>query len=999
VAWDRLVAGWPRWARRRVVVIPAVVAVLVVVGVATAVGAQSAAPLGIRNVRIAVVDGPQNDQRVSIDATFFTPPGHDRVPAILLAHGFGETKDAVRPEAAYLARAGFAVLTWSARGFGASTGQIGLDSPSYEVKDTEQLVSWLARQPRVLLDHPGDPRVGITGASYGGGISLLAAAYDHRIDAVVAQSTWNDLATVLFPNGAGGGALGGVFKKQWAGLLFTQGAVGFGEAGAGAGAGQVGGQGAGPAGQGAGAVDAGSGGTGSGGTGSAGTGGSGQGAGQAGDTAALCGRFLPSICDVYQQIATTGQPTPTAVSLLWRSSPASVANRMRAPTLLVQGEHDSLFDLGQADANYQALRRSGAPADMVWFAGGHDGGSQQSPHVEALTADWFKRWLGPGAAAGVHASGLQASGGNGSAGAGSAGAGSGGRGAGDGTGQPGFQVTRVRGFDPNTQTATLGVAAAPSYPGLNGTSRTQVRLAGPAQTIVNPPGGAPASISVFPGLGSLGAGGAVGGVAFDMPGQSAAFTSAPLRSSLQVTGAPTVRVLVGGAATVTLFASVYDVDQSGNATLPYQLVSPVRVTGASAGRTVTIRLPAIDYSFSSGHRLRLVLTTTDFAYATPAASAVYRVALAGPGLTVPSDPALSLVSGDIPGWVPVAPVAALAAAIAILLLGRRRARAQEYLPELAEMPIEITGLSKRFRDGQLAVDDLSLRVERGQILGLLGPNGAGKTTTLRALMGLVHPDAGTITIFGRRVHAGSAALSRLGSFVEGPGFLPHLSGRANLELYWRATGRPEADARMADVLTIAGLGAAVDRRVRAYSRGMSQRLAIAQAMLGLPDLLVLDEPMNGLDPPQIREMRDVLLGYAAAGRTVILSSHLLGEVEQTCSHVVVMSHGRRVAAGPVASIAADGGTLLVGTSQAERAANVLRELPGIHQAQARQDGVLVHANGVPASDVVAALVRAGIPVDAVGPGQRLEDAFLALISGPAAGDGAAGEAPRGGGGQ
>ena len=128
------------------------------------------------------------------------------------------------------------MLTWSPRGTGASGGQIGLDSPDYEVKDTSQLVTWLARQPRVLLDRPGDPRVGITGASYGGGLALLAAAYDHRIDAVVAQSAWNNLASALFPNAAGGGPAGsagagpasGVFARQWAGLLFTQGSAGFG---------------------------------------------------------------------------------------------------------------------------------------------------------------------------------------------------------------------------------------------------------------------------------------------------------------------------------------------------------------------------------------------------------------------------------------------------------------------------------------------------------------------------------------------------------------------------------------------------------------------------------------------------------------------------------------------------------------------------------------------------------------------------------------------------
>ena len=291
-------------------------------------------------------------------------------------------------------------------------------------------------------------------------------------------------------------------------------------------------------------------------------------------------------------------------------------------------------------------------------------------------------------------------------------------------------------------------------------------------------------------------------------------------------------------------------------------------------------------------------------------------------------------------------------------------------------------MTKRYRDGQLAVDGLSLRVERGQILGLLGPNGAGKTTTLRALMGLVNPDAGTITIFGQQVRPGAAALSRLGSFVEGPGFLPHLSGRANLDLYWRATGRPSGGAHLEEVLAIAGLGAALDRRVRSYSRGMSQRLAIAQAMLGLPDLLVLDEPMNGLDPPQIREMRDVLLRYAAEGRTVILSSHLLGEVEQTCTHLVVMHRGRGLAAGPVTEITGDGAALIVGTSQAQRAVTVLRGLDGIEAADPHPDGVVVRPNGVAPSAVVAALVGAGIPVDRVGPGRRLEDAFLALIGTP-----------------
>jgi ABC-2 type transport system ATP-binding protein len=904
--------------------------------------ASRPAPIGVRDLRIAVTDGPHDNSRVLLDATFFTPAGSGRVPAILLAHGFGETKNAVRPEAEQLARAGFAVLTWSARGFGKSTGQIALDSPDYEVKDVEQLVSWLARQPRVLLDHPGDPRVGIAGASYGGAIALLAAAYDHRIDAIVPQITWNNLATALFPNAAGGGPRSGVFKKQWAGLLFTQGSVGFGTAGQ-------------------------------------------NGASQnvasknvaSKNVASQCGRFLPRICAIYRRVATLGRPTAAAVSLLLRSSPASVANRIDVPTLLIQGEHDSLFGLDQANANYQAIRRNGAPVDMVWFAGGHDGGDQETSRVDALTEQWFDRWLKPpnrpfhaGNASGSAA---------GSSAAGSSAAGSSAAGSSAATGQPAFTVTRPLGFDPSSEEEILGVATAPDYPGLGGSRQTMLRLSGPAQTIIRPPGGAPASISVFPGLGAL------GGLTFDVPGQSAAFTSAPLTAPIQVTGAPVVRIRVSGAAQVTLFAKVYDVDQAGNATLPDQLAAPLRVTGAAAGRDVTVQLPAIDYDFAAGHRLRLVLTTTDFAYATPPQEATYQVALAGSGLSLPSDPALQVVNGGVPWWTWAAPLAALAAAAAILAAGRRREQ-DTLAPELAGVPLEITGLTKRYHDGQLAVDGVSLRVERGQILGLLGPNGAGKTTTLRILMGLIHPDAGTIMIFGRPVRPGAPALSRLGSFVEGPGFLPHLSGRANLDLYWRATGRPAGDAHLARVVAIAGLGAAIDRPVRAYSRGMCQRLAIAQAMLGLPDLLVLDEPMNGLDPPQIREMRDVLVQYAADGRTVILSSHMLAEVEQTCTHVVVMGMGRRLATGPVGEIVGAGSALVVGTPQVQRAVAVLSGMDGIDGAERHPDGVLVRPNGVAASAVVAALVGAGIPVERVTANRRLEDAFLALIAGSAGTD-------------
>jgi ABC-2 type transport system ATP-binding protein len=612
---------------RKLAALAALVVLLVATAVTLVIVARQPVPVTARTLRIAVADGPGHDQHVSLDATFFTPPGHGRVPAILLAHGFGETKDAVRPEAEQLARAGFAVLTWSARGFGRSTGQVALDAPDYEVSDVEQLVSWLARQPRVRLDRPGDPRVGITGASYGGALALLAAAYDHRIDAIVPQTTWYNLATALFPNAASSagvpaGPADGVFKKQWAGLLFTQGTAGFGAAPA--------------AGRGARAAAP-------------------AGVSAAPALEALCGRFLPAVCAMYQQVATAGRATPQAISLLERSSPSSVAGRIDVPTLLIQGESDSLFGLDQANANYQAIQRNGAPVDMAWFAGGHDGGNQETSQVNQLTEQWFERWLKPATSSGIRP----------------------------------FAVSRELGFDASTGQEQLGVATAPRYPGLAGTRRTPVRLRGPAQTIINPPGGAPPSMSVLPGLGAGSQATGSVGAGLPMPGQSAAFTSAPLSAPLQQTGSATVRVRVSGAADVTVFAEVYDVDQAGNATLPFGLAAPVRVTsaangaasgaansgaansGAAAGRTVTVTLPAMDYQFAAGHRLRLVLTSTDFGYATSRTAAAYRVALAGRGLSVPSDPALQITGGGAAWWTWAAPAAALAAA-AVILLARRR---------------------------------------------------------------------------------------------------------------------------------------------------------------------------------------------------------------------------------------------------------------------------------------------------------------------------------------
>ncbi len=317
-----------------------------------------------------------------------------------------------------------------------------------------------------------------------------------------------------------------------------------------------------------------------------------------------------------------------------------------------------------------------------------------------------------------------------------------------------------------------------------------------------------------------------------------------------------------------------------------------------------------------------------------------------------------------------------------MLVGRRRRRQVSHVePDGEDVPLRFEGVSKAYKDGFVAVRDLSFEVRRGQVLGLLGPNGAGKTTSLRMLMGLIRPTEGRISIFGHAAGPGAPVLSRLGSFVEGTGLQPHLSGRDNLRLYWAATGRPAEDAHMEEAIEVAGLGAAIDRPVRRYSQGMRQRVAIAQAMLGLPDLLVLDEPTNGLDPPQIHAMRAVLRDYAATGRTVIVSSHLLAEIEQTCSHVVVMAKGRKIAQGTVEEIIGTGGAVLVGLAddaETDRAIAILSTLPGV-TAGRTDEGLVAELDGTGRAAALQALVDAGVAVDQFTPRRRLEDAFLALV--------------------
>jgi ABC-2 type transport system ATP-binding protein len=293
--------------------------------------------------------------------------------------------------------------------------------------------------------------------------------------------------------------------------------------------------------------------------------------------------------------------------------------------------------------------------------------------------------------------------------------------------------------------------------------------------------------------------------------------------------------------------------------------------------------------------------------------------------------------------------------------------------------IEAVGLSKHFGDVR-AVNDLSFAVESGQVCGLLGPNGAGKTTTVRMLVGLIRANAGRARLLGDDVRPSAPVLRRVGLLVEKPAFVPYLSGMRNLQLHWAAGGDSWPPVGLDDALDLANLGGAIDRKVKGYSQGMRQRLGIAQAVMHRPELLVLDEPTNGLDPAETRRMRVGLADLSSGGATVLLSSHLLAEVEQVCSHVLVVDHGALVAAGTVADIIGTGQSVDLEVDDPARAAAVLQALPGVVNVSPSERGLMAELDGLRRSDVVSALVHAGIAVEAVMPRRRLEDAYLSIVA-------------------
>jgi ABC-2 type transport system ATP-binding protein len=314
------------------------------------------------------------------------------------------------------------------------------------------------------------------------------------------------------------------------------------------------------------------------------------------------------------------------------------------------------------------------------------------------------------------------------------------------------------------------------------------------------------------------------------------------------------------------------------------------------------------------------------------------------------------------------------------------------LPDGADEPgverrwaVETHGLTKRFGDNA-AVNGVELLVPRGCAFGYLGPNGAGKTTLIRVLLGLTHADAGTMSLLGNSVpkHR-DAALARVGAIVDEPRFHGHLTGRQNLQIL-AAAREPAAKDRIGPSLERVGMSHRADHRVSKYSMGMRQRLGVAACLLGDPELLILDEPMNGLDPAGMHEMRDMILALVAEGRTVVLSSHLLDEVERTCDAVAIVDQGRIIRQGPISELLAGASLVLqVECSEPDRARALLERTTIGAQVEVEPQGLGITLPAGTPRDVVAetarVLVEGGISVYRLQPVQAsLESWFLQVTS-------------------
>jgi ABC-2 type transport system ATP-binding protein len=298
----------------------------------------------------------------------------------------------------------------------------------------------------------------------------------------------------------------------------------------------------------------------------------------------------------------------------------------------------------------------------------------------------------------------------------------------------------------------------------------------------------------------------------------------------------------------------------------------------------------------------------------------------------------------------------------------------------SEVVVRTAGLTKRY--GRLvAVADLNLEVRRGQVYGFLGPNGSGKTTTIAMILGLLHPDHGRVELFGvdARPHL-PHLLQRTGVVMEAPAFYPHLSGRANLRIFAILSGGVPG-RRVDEVLDLVGLLSRADSKVRTYSLGMKQRLALAAALLRDPELVILDEPTNGLDPAGMREVRQLIRNLGEMGKTVFVSSHLLHEVEQTCSHVGILKQGRLLAQQPVSELLQQGQGLEMVVTDGEAAARVLAGLDWVTGVTRQDNRLLVQTPHQRAVDISRALAEQGIYLAELRPHENTLEQFFLEVTG------------------
>lgn len=295
-------------------------------------------------------------------------------------------------------------------------------------------------------------------------------------------------------------------------------------------------------------------------------------------------------------------------------------------------------------------------------------------------------------------------------------------------------------------------------------------------------------------------------------------------------------------------------------------------------------------------------------------------------------------------------------------------------PDDSNILVRTNVLTKRYGD-RASVQDLTMSVRRGEVYGFLGPNGAGKTTTLRMLLGLIEPTSGSAVVVGYQP-GDQAGLARVGALVESPAFYPYLSGRDNLVVLARYSMLPAS--RIDEVLEIVDLTDRAGDGFKTYSLGMKQRLGVAAALLKAPDLLILDEPTNGLDPKGMADMRDLVRRLGSGRTSVLLSSHLLGEIEVICDRVGVIQEGRLIAEGTVEELRGAAG-LIVQADPVDRAARVIERIYGPGRLRMDDGSILVEANPAGAPDLARELVAAGVNIFALEPRQRtLEEVFLTL---------------------